>query len=179
MTAALPIQPEPNINVEKWQQLVSACAGGVIALFSAWLVQRHLRANARRELLRLKVEEVYRLSLSLDRWNSDCSAHLVQATLKLQTPLVKDTIAKCPIDEIAMLASLYIPAAHSELKRLEELELTLQQGIYDFSMNVVNDNPVHPVKAFDQMLAAREKEVRVQNEQFRNALKAEMKRLLD
>lgn len=166
------------MNLEKWQQLVSVCVGGIIAILPAWFVQRQVRAHARKELLRSKLEEAYRLSLALDRWNSDCSAHLVQSLLKLPAPLVKEAIPKCPIEEIAMVSKLYFPDAKSEFDRLSELETALQQGFYEFSMNRVNDNPVHPVKAFEQMLSAREKEVRAGNETFRSALECEMKKLL-
>ena len=77
-----------------------------------------------------------------------------------------------------MIAKLYFSRVNAELNDLVELEGKLQRGFYEFSMNEVNNRPVHPVQAFEQMLSTRESEVRVANENFRKALEREMKKLL-
>jgi hypothetical protein len=106
--------------------IVGVVVGGVLAMLGSLVVQRTTRRAERRDLLRQKLEELYRLSTQLTEWASDqvelsaiLALSMTQGASAGQSALQQGSHVARTTDDLIMTARFYHPSLEAEVRALD------------------------------------------------------------
>jgi hypothetical protein len=161
--------------------VLSAIGAVALVWLGASIAHRNERQRNRESRLQSKLEELYKLSLNLDNWNSQAQAdattgfNIIQASKNGQYEY-KDNVKvqdACPIDQMEMMVAIYFDQLEDPLNSVKTLEESFRNGLLPFilSANTI-ESKQQAIDALEREIFSPQSDVGNANAELRKAIKS-------